>query len=1200
MEKFENLFSQDPIGAFDKIEQDYARYFEVAYKIKDTYLDAERMRTLKTGSNMSKKPYFEILPEYAQSEGIKDMDCLVSHFAESFGGLNHSRKFFESLISKGLMRGVMEKYIPYGHQIGMMEKAFAGIGEKGESLKYKNTVITSGTGSGKTESFLLPLLANIYKEAIIESWGKTKDHKDWFQSDKYTPIQRDGDERPAALRALLLYPMNALVEDQIARLREALDSDDVRLFMKNEMNDNRIYFGSYNGSTIGSKSYDLVKAQSTEELTKQCKSVAKGLGKMHSAFNDLVEYVNDHPDKKDALYISPRLGGDNITAEMVTRWDMQYWAPDIMITNTSMLSIMLMRKAEEKIFQQTKEWLAAKDLPIEKREEAKKNRVFHVIVDELHLYRGTSGSEVACLLRMLYNALGLEPVLVDENGNKYPNPQLRILASSASLGNEEDTQKFLEEFFGIYSTQQGERVFNIQRGTNYIGTDDKSLHIDYSRFDAFTHETFIAINGTEEEIKTEREKQCNSFINKEFGSRDLHEFCSKYQEKIFADFYNVLSKNIDGSVRPISHDDLVNKLFGGNENALRGFLIFRGFIDSVVKIHKLPRFRFHKFFKYLEGLWGELSPAISVGNPAISNLDYTPREVGPNKRKVLELLRCENCGELFIGGNRKIEDRGISLTLNYPNLEQIPSFNPTPMVQNKSYRDYAIFWPNTKDTSVRLTSGQVNRGATDHVVCISTGENTYEYGQARWIEGYLDAVTGKFTPSDCAIIPGTDSLKKEILSNGIKGFLYQVVKHNTHTEIDGPNGSKIFATPCTCPRCMQDYTQRKYTNSPIRSFRTGIDRSNQILSKELLYQLDETSAKLIGFSDSREDAAKQALGIEKEHYRDMVRMLFVDCVNESFIDEILQYAKDELAKGTKNKTIRENIHTKWSRHDIEKIATEVLDAITDDDYDDLKKYQSEYVRLDSLIGNGFNGALVSKLLKLGINPAGEAYKYQWYQKANDDHTYHWSTAYDFTKCCLRDNIDFKENNYKHQIKTQLTNAVFANSFGKYMGVSVLDAGIGYITGPHSTEQSAEYKALKGLLPNEIDVYDFIDAIIRVMGDHYLYPSNESNNSNIINFENLKAAVKRPIVEFCDEHNIDKDKLQNALVGYLKKYCTDGTSLILDINKLSFKKMDEEEYLICPQCGRVHPNLGFGFCTNTSCRVKLDRDNTVKTADLHQH
>ncbi len=58
-------------------------------------------------------------------------------------------------------------------------------------------VITTGTGSGKTESFLLPIMAKLAIEA---------------------------QERPAsfqtpAIRALLLYPMNALVNDQLARLR---------------------------------------------------------------------------------------------------------------------------------------------------------------------------------------------------------------------------------------------------------------------------------------------------------------------------------------------------------------------------------------------------------------------------------------------------------------------------------------------------------------------------------------------------------------------------------------------------------------------------------------------------------------------------------------------------------------------------------------------------------------------------------------------------------------------------------------------------------------------------------------------------------------------------------------------------------------------------------------------------------------------
>ena len=42
----------------------------------------------------------------------------------------------------------MKEFTPYGHQIGMLEKAFAGLDENGQPLKYKITIITPGTGSG--------------------------------------------------------------------------------------------------------------------------------------------------------------------------------------------------------------------------------------------------------------------------------------------------------------------------------------------------------------------------------------------------------------------------------------------------------------------------------------------------------------------------------------------------------------------------------------------------------------------------------------------------------------------------------------------------------------------------------------------------------------------------------------------------------------------------------------------------------------------------------------------------------------------------------------------------------------------------------------------------------------------------------------------------------------------------------------------
>src|SRR5207237_1593196 len=78
--------------------------------------------------------------------------------------------------------------------------------------------------------------------------------------------------------------------------------------------------------------------------------------------------------------------------EMWSRWDMQETPPDILITNYSMLNIMLMRSVESTIFEQTRAWLAEPNHP---------ERVFHLIVDELHAYRGTPGTEVAYILRLL-------------------------------------------------------------------------------------------------------------------------------------------------------------------------------------------------------------------------------------------------------------------------------------------------------------------------------------------------------------------------------------------------------------------------------------------------------------------------------------------------------------------------------------------------------------------------------------------------------------------------------------------------------------------------------------------------------------------------------------------------------------------------------------------------------------------------------
>lgn len=1222
---YEHLLSQDPIGAFDKIKSNYIRYFKSAFKISNQELNKQRVALLEKDDNLYKAPYLELLPEYNSFEGIHDIGELAARFEEAFGSADTARQFFEDFIKTGLMR-----YVPYVHQVDMLEKVF-----RPAPGQFGNAVITTGTGSGKTEAFLLPLFARLFKEA--KTWGRVDNDPNWYcRTDRghrsyYNPCQREGDSSGGhvpSLRALVMYPMNALVEDQMARLRKALDSDEIRRFMDSEegLKGNRIYFGSYNGSTVGMKSYDLISQYgpidshgNKSAFNKARKALKKKLGVIHDQFTSVCNYYGSfvaaereaasavtaaeeagmedavikarkayeqakaaREAKEEVLYTSPRLGGDRATAEMVTRWDMQKWAPDILITNVSMLSIMLMREAERGIFEQTGDWLAAKDLPAGARAEAKKNRIFHIVLDELHLYRDTAGSETACLIRMLLKAIGLSPVVDDGHGNRIPNPQLRVLASSASLGTVDATHRFLEEFFGVYNSGGDGKAFSIIPDESGYRSDYEpekdTTDLDYERFSIFTND-FVTL---EESAKVAKMNELASLFN----CTDAVSFIRKYEKTIFADFLSA------GCRHGVKLDDLIcssdkrDRLFKSRE-ALRGFLIFRAYADHLTDMdgapvkHRLPRIRFHQFFKYIEGLWGELKAPAQDSHPSpVQNLSYMSREVGPHNGKVLELLRCECCGELFIGGNRKVRNAHTYLTLNYPSLGTIPNFNPTPMVQNKTFEEYALFWPSEKNLdSIPLPEGN------DHLSMQYSNETSYVATgvKAQWRHAYLHVYTGEVREDR----PGDDGAY-------IKGFVLKTERYGR--TVREPDLSLVHALPCCCPHCNQNYTNRRYVKSPIRSFRTGIDRSNQLLSKELIYQLNANSSKLIGFSDSRQDAAKQALGIEVEHYRDMVRMLFIQSVTEADGDvrKLVRFVEEQkLTHPTKRAEVKRLARQRFTNENIDAI----VDAVYDDP-DELRNYITDTISLTSLIGHGNNmdGILLKKLVGLGINPAGPEYKYQQFRVAENNERQHWSRAFDYTTCCMRPDLQFRDTNNAalnyNTVRDGLSSAVFENSFGKYMGVSTIDAGLGYICCNHTQDvmDSAEYQRLEAILsPLGVDTFDFIDAFIRVLGDNHRFVDPDSTLEQWSSFTEFSSNVRKPMESFMDRHCFD-DGQRAALMGCLYDFLfmhVSGVGTVLDFNSLSFKILSPDStYYVCPKCGRVHPNRGFGFCTNSCCLADL--------------
>src|SRR5262249_41724053 len=159
-----------------------------------------------------------------------------------------------------------------------------------------------------------------------------------------------------AVRCILLYPMNALVEDQLRRLRMALDNDDVRSWLDTNRRGNRIYFGRFTGRTPGSgappphdrpltsqerKAFDAAVTRHREEL-RHIRRVAADAQRA-----DQEEVARRRPDplpvEEMRRYFFQRTDG----AEMISRWDMIAHPPDILITNYSMLNVMLMRDREE-------------------------------------------------------------------------------------------------------------------------------------------------------------------------------------------------------------------------------------------------------------------------------------------------------------------------------------------------------------------------------------------------------------------------------------------------------------------------------------------------------------------------------------------------------------------------------------------------------------------------------------------------------------------------------------------------------------------------------------------------------------------------------------------------------------------------------------------------------------------------------------
>jgi len=236
-----------PVHTTNRIRESYIRYLKTIKPFQDDRLRQEFARALEEENLLVKGPYIELTPPFKPGKPLQnliDEGVLTPDFKVFFG-----KDAFDPQRSL------------YLHQEEAIRKVSEG----------RNIVVTTGTGSGKTEAFLIPILDALMRES------------------------RAGTLSQPGVRALLLYPLNALANDQMKRLRD---------YLKNAP---QITFGRYVGET--------------EHTTRKAREL----------------YVQIH-------------GEAPLPNELISREQMQTAPPHILLTNYAMLEYLLLRPQDTALF----------------------------------------------------------------------------------------------------------------------------------------------------------------------------------------------------------------------------------------------------------------------------------------------------------------------------------------------------------------------------------------------------------------------------------------------------------------------------------------------------------------------------------------------------------------------------------------------------------------------------------------------------------------------------------------------------------------------------------------------------------------------------------------------------------------------------------------------------------------------------------
>ncbi|MBU7584145.1 MAG: DEAD/DEAH box helicase [Nostoc sp. TH1S01] len=772
-----NRIYLDPIAAVEQPRQDFIRYLLTAYPLRDPHLRYGLKQQLEVPGTVWQHPYLEGSQPYRPAESVN------------------------ALVNQGVLHPEMASlFTPnqrplYEHQ----NKAVKTVIQQ-----QQNIVVATGTGSGKTECFLIPMLDMLLKE--------------------------EANLAIAGVRALILYPMNALVNDQVKRLRKLLCRQETI----------RIRFGFYTSRT----EIDEHKAES---------ALAQELQAYES--EELRELFTDKEKASINLSTRERLVDESIAKiqkiQALSRQEIWDKPPHILVTNYSMLEHMLIRPVE-------------------------RNQVFAtsastfkmLVVDEAHTYNGSTGSEVSMLIERLKVAV------------KQEKPgQIRCIATSASLGDASVNKEILEfatKFFGENFTQviRGDRVTAIERlGEPYIlppeFTDeeileylsilelpkiDDSLSIWADRLSGFVPTTQL------QAAETQAQGNIHKFLWYTLKQHPLvHRLIEILSRQPRPWEQITQSSELWGFDLPFKADGTIDNT--ETKFALAHLLQLGSLARENYDNLPLLPVRIHLLFRSLEGLYACINPKCSggVNHP---NHEDKPRRYG--RLYLNEKTTCDDCDSpvLELGSCYQCGQSYAFTQLNGNKLEPLPRSNQGLRENGKIYT---------------LTSGLLDSITEEEEI----GEEEQESSLVNTLiirqrDGWIG-------------LPTREAFTNKSSDNNEFHLAWYPPKDTK--DLSGCYLPKCAACGTRPIRSQAINRFVAYTDEPLEAM---IDSLFELLPESQENQGSASKRKLLTFSDGRQDAAFFASDYQRNHtetvYRQVICQAFQELNSDDNIVSINQLA----------------------------------------------------------------------------------------------------------------------------------------------------------------------------------------------------------------------------------------------------------------------------------------------------------------------